>query len=138
MKRVVTSIVFILLLHGATCSYAEENPSALIESYHYGLFASAGTDIIGKQTRSKITGGLYSFYGYGFPSLVTGGFSYYSNINKDGIVLTAGVAIGAPGYTSISYKWRLDKQRFFELGVGYAEFFEHRGYYPVIAYEHRL
>jgi hypothetical protein len=138
MKRVATSIVFILLLHGATCNYAEENPSPLIESYHFGLLASAGTDIIGKEIRSKIIGGLYSFYGYGFPSFVTGGFSYYGNINKNGIVLTAGIALGAPSYTSVSYKWRLDKQHFFELGVGYAEFFASKGYYPVIAYEHRL
>ena len=118
-----------------TCpTFADNEGADKLKSVHYGFFSSTGADFVGWETKSLIGSGLYSYYSFGFPSLVTAGIAHYENYNNGGIVLTAGVGFGTVMNASVSYQWKIEKQKYFEFGAGYALFFEGRGLFPVISY----
>lgn len=109
-----------------------------VKSFHAGFASSTGLDIVGWKTEYPLNNHFYAFYSSGIASVFSAGFSFYGNEDASGLAITAGVALTIPSYAAVSYKWLVQKDTYFELGIGYATFLQGESAYPVISVEQRM
>lgn len=138
MRKFPTSlnIFFVLAVYMALVqpANAESNDEDIYTSTHFGVFSSTGADLAGYRKTLAIGEGLYSYYSFGLPSMVSVGFSFYENYHDNGIVLTAGHGVGTLMNLSVSYQIKIDQRHYLELGIGYGILFEGKGLIPVVSY----